>query len=140
MKQAVMLLVALMALFRLGYEVMGYQAVYQIAYGAITLMALMIAATFLWLFVVRATPLALGMAYSWAGAGGVLGWWWVYNAAGQPAWSVESPHLFLLLPFYFVGAVLHFAVIHRSFGRHGTAFLWPVAAALAASSLIYLWL
>jgi hypothetical protein len=100
-------------------------------------MALMIAATFLWLFAVRATPLALGMAYGWAGTGFVLGWWWVFNASGQPLWARESPILFMLLPFCFVGAVLHFAVIHRSFGRHGTAFLWPVAAALAVSSLIH---
>ncbi len=139
MKQALLLLVALMALFQVGYQVLGYAVVYQIAYGAITLMALMIAATFLWLFVVRATPLALGMAYSWAGAGLVMGWWWIYNLSGQPVWLRESPVLFSLLPFYFVGAVLHFAVIHRSFGWHGAAFLWPVIGAVAVSAGVYLW-
>ncbi len=138
MKQAFMLLVMLIALFVLGDRVWGYQAVIEVAYGAITLMAGMIAATFLWLFIVRATPLALGMAYSWAGAGCVMGWWWVYNLAGQPVWLTDSPLLFAFLPFYFVGAVLHFAVIHRSFGLHGLAFLVPVLAALGLSAAVYL--
>ena len=137
MKQAFMLLVVLIALFVLGERAWGYRAVVEVAYGAITLMAGMIAATFLWLFVVRATPLALGMAYSWAGAGCVMGWWWVYNLAGQPEWLAQSPVLVAFLPFYFVGAVLHFAVIHRSFGLHGLAFLVPVALAVGVSAGVY---
>jgi len=44
----------------------------------------------------------------------------------------------VLLALSLVGAVLHFAVIHRSFGRHGASFLWPVALALGLSTLIYL--
>ena len=139
MKQAFMLLMALVALFQAGYELFGYAAVYEVAYGAITLMALMIAATFLWLFVVRATPLALGMAYSWAGAGAVMGWWWVVQLSGRPDWLSMSPVLFAFLPFYFVGAVLHFAVIYRSFGLHGLAFLVPVALAVGVSAGVY-WL
>ena len=138
MKQAFMLLMFLMALFQVGHLMLGYQAVYQVAYGAITLMAMMIAATFLWLFIVRATPLALGMAYSWAGAGFVMGWWWFYNLSGQPDWLSESPILFNFLPFYFVGAVLHFSVIHRSFGLHGAAFLLPIGGAVAVSAGIYI--
>lgn len=138
MKQAFMLLLLLIGVFQLGYQVLGYQMVYQVAYGAITVMALMIAATFLWLFVVRATPLALGMAYSWAGAGFVLGWLWFFKFAGEPTLLHESPVLFAFLPLYFVGAVLHFAVIHRSFGLHGAAFLLPVAGAVALSAGIYL--
>ncbi len=138
MKQAFMLLILLVGLFQLGHLLLGYQLVYQVAYGAITLMALMIAATFLWLFMVRATPLALGMAYSWAGAGFVLGWWWYFKLLGHPEVLRESPVLFNFLPFYFVGAVLHFAVIHRSFGLHGAAFLLPVIGAVALSAGIYL--
>lgn len=138
MKQAFMLLVVLIALFVLGERAWGYRAVVEVAYGAITLMAGMIAATFLWLFVVRATPLALGMAYSWAGAGAVMGWWWFFNLSGQPDWLRASPVLFAFLPLYFVGAVLHFAVIHRSFGLHGLAFLVPVLGAVALSTGIYL--
>jgi hypothetical protein len=138
MKQAFVLLMLLIGLFHLGYLGLGYEAMYQVAYGAITLMALMISGTFLWLFVQRATPLALGMAYGWAGAGLVLGWWYLYHLTGRPGWAVDSPVLFVILPFYFVGAVLHFAVIHRSFGRHGMSFLWPVALSVVVSSLLYL--
>ncbi len=137
MKQALMLLVALSALFQLGNRVLGTWVVVQVAYGAIALMALMIAATFLWLFVVRATPLALGMAYSWAGAAFVMGWWWFYNLSGQPGWLRDSAILSSILPLYFVGAVLHFAVIHRSFGLHGAAFVLPVIGAVALSAGIY---
>lgn len=138
MKQAFMLLVVLTGLFQLGYVGFGYEAVYRIAYGAIALMALMISGTFLWLYIVRATPLALGMAYGWAGAGLVLGWWYLYHLLGRPEWAGESPVLFFILPFYFVGAVLHFAVIHRSFGRHGMQFIAPVLAAVCVSTLAYL--
>ncbi len=138
MKQAFVLLIFLTGIFALGERLWGYRAVVEVAYGAITLMAGMIAATFLWLFMVRATPLALGMAYSWAGAAFVMGWWWLYNLAGQPPWLAESPVLFAFLPFYFVGAVLHFAVIHRSFGLHGLAFLLPVGLSVAVSAGLYL--
>jgi len=31
--------------------------------------------------------------------------------------------------------VLHFSVIHRSFGWHGASFLWPVALSLAVGVL-----
>lgn len=137
MKQAFMLLIALIALFQLGYMAWGYETVYLIAYGAISLMSLMIAATFLWLYLERATPLALGMAYGWAGAGLVLGWWYLYTLLGRPAWAENSPILFVILPFYFVGAILHFSVIQRSFGRHGLRFLLPVGVSLALSALAW---
>ncbi len=138
MKQAVMLLIGLMGLFQLGFHIAGYQLVYQIAYGAITLMAVMISLTFLWLWAVRATPLALGMAFSWAGTAMVMGWWWAYNALGQPGWATQSPILFNFLALYTVGAVLHFAVIHRSLGLHGIGFLGPVTTAVLVSVAIYL--
>jgi len=137
MKQAFVLLLAAMTLFQVGYRIVGYQPVYEIGYGAITLMAVMISLTFLWLWLVRATPLALGMAYSWAGTGCVLGWWWMYNATGQPEWATQSPILFSFLSLYIVGAILHFAVIHRSFGLHGLAFLVPVLGALAVSGALF---
>ena len=66
MIQAVSLVVAIAALLALSYATLGYQPTYQIAYGALTLMAAMISLTFLWLWARRATPLALGMSLSWA--------------------------------------------------------------------------
>lgn len=138
MKQALALLAVVVAVMDLSYRIAGYQAVFVVAYGAIALMALMIAATFLWLWFERATPLALGMAYSWSGIGLVTGWWWLFNLMGQPVWATDHPGLFAVLALYVVGAVLHFSVIHRSFGFHGASFLWPVAVALGLSTLIYL--
>jgi hypothetical protein len=108
-----------------------------IVYGSIVLMSLMISATFLWLWFEHTTPLALGMAYSWAGIGLVTGWWWLYDLGDRPLWAAAHPGIFVLLALTMVGAVLHFAVIHSSFGRRGPGFLWPVAAALALSALIF---
>ncbi|WP_424943998.1 hypothetical protein [Aliiroseovarius crassostreae] len=138
MKQAFALMMLIAVLLQLGYLWAGYEAMYQIGYGAITLMGLMISLTFLWLYVVRATPLALGMAYSWSGASLVLGWWWIYSVLGEPAWASESPVHFVFLALYLVGALLHFSVINRSFGLHGAMFLWPVLGALCLSGLIYI--
>lgn len=138
MKQAMALLALVIAGLHLGYRLAGYQAVSVVVYGAIALMAVMIAATFLWLWFERTTPLALGMAYSWSGIGLVSGWWWLFNLSGQPVWATDHPGLFAVLALYVVGAMLHFAVIHRSFGFHGASFLWPVAAALGLSVLAYL--
>ncbi|UWP91225.1 hypothetical protein K3X13_08985 [Aliiroseovarius crassostreae] len=138
MKQAFALMMVIAVVLQLGYLWAGYEAIYQIGYGAITLMGLMISLTFLWLYVVRATPLALGMAYSWSGASLVLGWWWVFSVLGEPAWAAESPAHFLFLSLYLVGALLHFSVINRSFGLHGAMFLWPVLGAVCLSGLIYI--
>lgn len=138
MKQAFALMMLIAVLLQLGYLWAGYEAMYQIGYGAITLMGLMISLTFLWLYVVRATPLALGMAYSWSGASLVLGWWWIFSILGEPAWASESPAHFVFLALYLVGALLHFSVINRSFGLPGAMFLWPVLGALCLSGLIYI--
>lgn len=137
MKQASLLVAALGILLQLGYWVVGYQAIVQIGFGAITLMGLMIALTFLWLYLQRATPLALGMAYSWFGASLVLGWWWIYALLGAPDVMTASALHFTPLAVYLSGAVLHFSVIHRSFGLQGAAFLAPVLGAVMCSTAIY---
>jgi hypothetical protein len=116
---------------------LGYEAAYEIGYGALTLMAAMIAATFLWLWHVRATPLALGMAFSWAGAASVMGWWWVYTLSGGPDWMLEGEMLFVFLSLYFVGAILHFAVVGRSLGLPAGYLGFPVATALVLSAIIH---
>lgn len=137
MKQAFGLMMAIAVLLQLGYVMAGYDAMYQIGYGAITLMGLMISLTFLWLYVQRATPLALGMAYSWSGASLVLGWWWFYALAGEPAFMTHSSAHFAPLALYLSGALLHFSVINRSFGWHGTTFVWPILGAVLLSALVY---
>ncbi|GKY87516.1 hypothetical protein [Sinisalibacter aestuarii] len=136
MKQSVFLTALIWAALEAGRLVVGDGAVRLIAYGAIALMALMIAGTFLWLWRERATPLALGMAWAWLGAGVLAGWWWRASLIGQGAAPEAGLHLVLAISL--TGALLHFAVIQRSFGRHGASFLWPVALALALSGLAWL--
>jgi hypothetical protein len=107
----------------------GYALVYQLAYGAVSAMAVVISVTFLWLWWARATPLALGMAFSWAGAGLVMGWWWVFNLRGGPEGMVQHPVLFVFVAAYLVGAALHFQVIQRTVGApHALFWAFPGAA------------
>lgn len=136
MKQAVILLALVVGLLEMGKIIVGHDAVLLAVFGGIALMSLMISGTFLWLWGERATPLALGMAFSWLGAALFAGWWWTYELFGRPAWAYREDGALAVLGLYIVGAVLHFSVIHRSFGRHGMQFLWPVLAALAVSASV----
>ena len=136
MTQGLTLFVLVATAFMISHETIGWRLTYQIGYGAFCLMAAMISLTFLWLWARRATPLALGMSFGWAGASSVIGWWWVYNLMDRPETMAENEVLFLALSLYFVGAILHFSVIQRSFGLYRLAFLVPVAGAIAASVLI----
>jgi hypothetical protein len=96
-------------------------------FAAVAAMAALIAATFLWLWWVRATPLALGMALSWSG---------VALVAADLAGGAGAVVPLIALPFLGVGAALHFAVMRRSMGLPRRTVLLPAglvaAAALAA--------
>lgn len=138
MKQAVILLVVVASAFSLANAAFGYRAAYQIGYGAFALMAAMISLTFLWLWIRRATSLALGMSFSWAGASSVIGWWWVYNVLNRPETMFEQELLFFFLSRYFVGAILHFTVMQRSFGFQSGIFIVPVGLSLAISGTVHL--
>lgn len=116
----------------------GYWPVYQVGYGAFTLMAAMISLTFLWLWARKETPLALGMSFSWAGAASVMGWWWVFNVLSRPVAMAESELLFLFLAVYFVGAVLHFAAIMRSFDFCVPGYALPVGVSLVVAVAVEL--
>jgi len=118
--------------------VLGYEAAYEIGYGALSIMAVLISMTFMWLWYTRATPLALGMAFSWLGAASVMGWWWLYNIFDRPTGMVQNEMLFVFLSAYFVGAGLHFSVVQRSFGMHPWLFVVPMFAATLLSVLIHL--
>lgn len=135
MKQAFAMLGVALLLLWLGAAGLGSDRMLLVVYGALALMAAMIAATFLWLWIERTTPLALGMVFSWSGAALLAGGWWVFNLTGQPGWAWE-PHLgFVVQGLSLVGAVMHFSVIHRSFGYHGAGFAWPIVLALMISGL-----
>mgnify|MGYP001122200255 CR=1 FL=1 len=138
MKQALAMMAVVVALLEIGRQAFGEAQILLVVYGAMAVMSAMIAATFLWLWFERTTPLAHGMVYSWSGAALFIGWWWVYNLAGQPEWGHLPRAGFVVQALSFVGAVLHFAVIHRSFGYHGVGFIWPVGLALAISGLVAL--
>jgi hypothetical protein len=81
-------------------------------------MAALIAATFLWLWWVRATPLALGMALSWSGVALV--------AATDSALPLPA------LPLLTAGAILHFAVMRRSMNLPRATLAAPAAASALA--------
>lgn len=133
MIRPILLLCLISALFLMAYGALGYEVAYRVGYGAFALMAVLIAGTFLWLWARRATPLALGMAFGWAGAASVMGWWWVYNLTGHAVWMEESPVLFGCLSLYFVGAILHLQVIGRSFELPERAPIFAFIGTLAAS-------
>ena len=135
MIQPLILLVAISAAFMVVNQTLGYRMSFDIGYGAFTLMAMMISATFLWLWMRRATPLAMGMAFGWAGAASVMGWWWMYNLLSKPPVVIDSPLMYLLLSVYFVGAILHFQVIWQTFGARNRLYILPIAVCVAASVL-----
>jgi hypothetical protein len=133
MKTALGLLVAT-TLVLVGLRLnMGYQTVYEIAYGAVVGLAASISATFFWLWHTRQTPLALGMGCSWAGTSGVMGWWWLFNRLERPGFMSENEILFFFVACYFVGGILHFQVILRSLGAKAWALLLPMIMLVAAS-------
>lgn len=138
MKHAGGLFVAVLAALLLSDAAFGYGATYRIGYGAIVAMGLMIAATFLWLWAARATPLALGMAFSWAGTAAIMGWWWVHALAGRPEAMRESALLFPFVALHMVGAVLHFDVMLRSMRLPRRVFVVPLAGALGLSAAAFL--
>ncbi|PTQ74485.1 hypothetical protein [Celeribacter persicus] len=137
MKQVLTLYGIVLGALVLAVLLLGVSQALLLAFGAIALMALMISATFLWLWQVRATPLALGMSLSWAGSGFTTGWWWAMQIAQGPFWSpvlgIEVAALFLFLSLLISGAVLHFSVIQGTFGLSGLRFLWPVIGAVIVS-------
>lgn len=138
MKQALGLLLLVLGVLEAGRASFGDPRLAVVMSGAMALMALMIAATFLWLWLERATPLALGMVHAWAGVAAFSGGWWA-TALGEGAdWPGTPPGSGLVTGLFLVGALLHFAVIQRSFGRHGVAFLWPVAVAFSVAAAVAL--
>ncbi|MEL6517961.1 MAG: hypothetical protein AAFQ39_09605 [Pseudomonadota bacterium] len=138
MKRACALFAVITAAFLLVHSALGFQMAYSIAYGMISVMALMISFTFLWLWRRRETPLALGMAFSWAGAASVLGWWWLYDVLERPEIMRSNAILFGFLALYFTGAVLHFVVMQRSMGVPATRFAWPVLFAMCLATILTL--
>ncbi len=133
MKHAVALFTASLAAVTAFDRWLGFPAATEFAFGAVAVMSVFISLTFLWLWYERATPLALGMAYSWAGTAVLMVWCWglpLADDARKPGGLV-----FVFLSLQIVGAVLHFAVMQRSMGYGRGAFAVPIAVALAVSAV-----
>ncbi|MGR3513686.1 MAG: hypothetical protein ACU0GG_13065 [Paracoccaceae bacterium] len=133
MMKPILLLLMTILVLEIGDIVFGYQGTYRIGYGAFSLLALVIALTFLWLWRQRATPLALGMVFSWTGAAGVMAWWWLFSILKAPVWMQDNPILFVFLALYLTGAVLHLEVIGRSFALSRLWTYFPVVGAALLS-------
>ena len=136
MRQAISIYVAILLGVHSSFVAQGFSGTAQVVYGALTIMALMISAIFIWLWAMRLSPLSLGMAVSWAGAAMVIGWSWLSMQLGGPVWMDESEVVLVLVGLVATGAVLHFEVLERSLGYRRGAFLFPVAGALALSALL----
>lgn len=124
MRQALWLLGGAAVAVALLVAVLGAGRTAATGFAAVAAMAALIAATFLWLWWVRATPLALGMALSWSGVALV--------AADRAAGGGAALPL-VALPFLGVGAALHFAVMRRSMGLPRGMALLPAGLAAAAA-------
>lgn len=131
MKQALLLALVLWAAFCLIVEVVDFRLAAAIGFSATTLIAAVNCVTFLWLWYVRATPLALGMALSWAGQSAISVWWFATGMPGEAMSMDHGPLIFLFLSVYMVGGLLHIAVIQNSTGSTRTAVIWPVIATIA---------
>ncbi len=137
MKQAATLFtLILLGLFALHFT-FGFRLAAEVAYGALALLGAAISVTFLWLWRERATPLALGMAFSWGGTATAAGWWWFARGLDDPAWLRAHPALFACLALFLTGAILHFAVIGRSLqGAWRTPMLVGAALAIVVGVLV----
>lgn len=115
MRQALILFLFLINVFWVLTWAVGHDLSRVAAYGITSILSGVTAVTFLWLHLRRATPLALGMAFSWAGASLVLASWW-FDGVYRGRWPILDTNL----PFFFValhvcGAILHLAVVVASF-------------------------
>lgn len=116
MSRTILLTLGIYAALSTINRTLGFDAAYDLGYGAISLVAIVISVTFAWLWRVRATPMAMGMALSWAGCHGLVGYWWVYNQIGRgPGTVIEHDILFAFISLYFAGAVLHLSVISKAY-------------------------
>lgn len=138
MKQALVIALLLWAAFHLTSELASFRVAAAIGFAATALIAVANCFTFLWLWYVRATPLALGMAFSWAGQAALSLWWFTTGMPGKVLWLGQDPTLFLFVSVYIVGGALHISVIQNSSGARRAGVIWPamLVASIAAGLVI----
>jgi hypothetical protein len=138
MRQAIFLALALWAAFYFIVEVLDFRLAAAIGFSATMLIAAVNSLTFLWLWYARTTPLALGMALSWAGQAAISAWWFATGMPGKGVWLDQDPLIFLFLSIYIVGGGIHIAVIQNSAGSTRTAAIWPLMAIVAIITGFYI--
>ncbi|MBS8228375.1 hypothetical protein [Vannielia litorea] len=114
----------------------GLVTAQDVARAALATMAATLSGTFLWLWREKATPLALAMTFSWAGASTLMGWRVMQDVLGQPAWMGESPMLLGVLGVYLTGTLLHVEAIRRAFGLGQVALVFLLGGTLGGSVLV----
>jgi hypothetical protein len=138
MRQALIIAILLSAAFLLTAELLSFRVSAAIGFAATTLIAAANCLTFLWLWYVRATPLALGMALSWAGQAALSVWWFTTGMPGKALWIEQDPTMFLVVSVYIVGGALHISVVQNSTGVRRAGLVWPamIVASVAAGVVI----
>ncbi len=136
MRESLVLQVAVFAVLFAVQLWLGPRTAQALGFCLVATMAAMIAATFLWLWRQRATPLALGMAFSWFGTATILTWLWIERMVGRPPWMADTAIVLVCLAFYITGAVHHFAVIRRSMGASSVIFVLPLIVVGSVAALI----
>lgn len=102
MRAPVLLVLAGATAFGMAERRFGTEAATLAAMRGAAALALPLSGAFVWLWLERATPLALGLALAWAGSGALLAGWPATGAA-------LGAHVFAAL--YGAGAVLHLRVV-----------------------------
>jgi hypothetical protein len=133
MKQALAIVVLLTLVFLLLDVFVGFGPAAEIGFSAMIVIAAVNALTFLWLWYVRATPLALGMALSWAGQAGLSLWWQTRSGPSFLAQHGSEAALFALISLYVVGGGLHIAVVLHSMEIARRALIWPALGAVGVA-------
>ena len=134
MRQALLIALMLWAAFYVTVEVLDFRLAAAIGFAAVSLITAANCLTFLWLWYVRATPLALGMALSWAGQTALSLYWGATRMPASALWLDQDPLIFLFLSIYIVGGGLHISVIQHSAGSRQARLIWPVIAGIAIAA------
>ncbi len=136
MTRALGLLALILLALALLARPFGLVTAQDVARAALAAMAATLSGTFLWLWREKATPLALAMTFSWAGASALMGWRVMQDVLGQPAWMLENPLLLGVLGVYLTGTLLHVEAIRRAFGLGQVALVFLLGGTLGAAVLV----
>lgn len=138
MKQSLFLAAALLTAFLATEWLFGTGVAVALGFGAVTTITATNAASFLWLWWARTTPLALGMALSWMGQASISIWWYVSGLPTMSPWTgaSDSSILFAILSIYIVGGGLHIVVVRQSVDVARRIMILPAVAAFAVALAI----